>query len=311
MKQPVFLQLAQLAEQPEMVERSVAYVVRYMRKFLKENEKVLSCFPLEDTASCRILQRSVEACGCEMVWIGEDRRWITILKLAFTSKCNCIIGPPLMLLGLSKVAKHMGTPLFARNILLSGYSSPQWIVEAVQVGLDCKAWGCYDPGIGPVIAGFTCGCKDGLHIRDDVYGVEIVDKEDRPLPAGEIGRVALYPLQDPSLRFVTDNLGALETAPCSCGESSPRLVKLDMEKYDDESLSQMGEKLLYWSSVLDCRLERTECGLELEVVIFQGEKLPKFPSCAKLIIRPWNPETDEPFDHGGQMKKKLISNFSD
>ena len=42
-------------------------------------------------------------------------------------------------------------------------------------------------------------------------------------------------------------------------------------------------------------MKKTECGLEMEVVCFPGEKLPRMPSAAKLLIRPYNPKADEPF----------------
>lgn len=307
MDQPVFVKLAALAEQPAAAERSVEYVSSHMERFLKKNERVLICFPKMENACCRILEQAVLNCGCVPIWVGEDRRWVSILKLAFTSKCNCIIGPPLLLLGLSKVAKHMGTPLFARNVLLSGYPSTQWIIHAVERGLDCKSWGCYDPGIGAVIGGFSCGESLGVHIREDVYGVEIVDEAGAPVPEGEAGFVVLYPKEEPQLRFTTGDLGRLDKTPCACGCGGPRLLDIDSDKGSYESLSRVGESLLYWSSILDCRLERTEYGLELEAVVFQGEKLPKFPSCAKMVIRPWNPETDEPFDHQNALKKWQFS----
>lgn len=309
MEQPVYAQMAAQAETAEAVARSVEYVRQNMSRFLKKNEKVLICFPQKENACCRILEEAVLACECTPVWLSDDRRWITVLKTAFTTKANCIVGPPLMLLGLSKVAKHMGTPLFARNVLLSGYPSPDWVVSAIERGLDCKAWGCYDPGVGPVIAGFSCGQSSGVHIWEEEYGVDIMDEAGHVLPDSEEGYVVLYPRRQPSLRFETGDRGRLEKDPCKCGCTSPRLVDIDMDKKDFASLSEMGESLHYWSSILDCRLEKGECGLELEVVVFQGEKLPKFPSCAKLVIRPWRPDTDVPFDHHDVLKNRLISAF--
>lgn len=63
---------------------------------------------------------------------------------------------------------------------------------------------------------------------------------------------------------------------------------------DDVHL-KLEEHLLSWSSILDFRVSRTESGVVLEVVAFPGEKMPELPSCAKLILRQWNPETDAPF----------------
>lgn len=309
MDRSVFLQIAALAETDAAVARSAAYVREKIGQFVRRNERVLICFPKKEDACCSILEQAVLGCEAVPIWLGEDRRWVTMLKTAFTSKCNCIIAPPLMMLGLSKVAKHMGTPLFARNVLLSGYPSTDWMVAAVERGLDCRAWGCYDPGIGAVISGFSCLESYGVHIRDEEFGVEIVDEQGQVLPEGEKGGVILYPREQPGLRLFTGDLGRLDSSPCKCGCASPRLMDLDSYKESYEGLSDMGESLHYWSSILDCRLERTECGLELEVVVFQGEKLPKFPSCAKLVVRPWNPETDEPFDHHVVLKNKLIFGF--
>ena len=310
MEQPVFMKVAALAEREAAAERSAKYLQDKFSQFLKKSERVLICFTKKDDTLCRILEQAVVECGAVPVWLGEDCRWVTILKTAFTSKCNCIVGSPLMLLGLSKVARHMGTPLFARNVLLSGYPSTEWMVKAIERGLDCQSWGCFDPGVGAVISGFSCGNRIGVHIRDDEYGVDIVDEQGNLLPEGETGRIVLYPKEAPELRLVTGQLATLDSSPCKCGCKSPRLLNLDNLKENYASLSQEGERLHYWSSILDCRLEKNEYGLELEVVVFQGEKLPKLPSCAKMVIRPWNPETDEPFDHYGVLKKKFISGFN-
>ena len=57
----------------------------------------------------------------------------------------------------------------------------------------------------------------------------------------------------------------------------------------------LGQQLQSWTSILDCRLNKGEYGLEIEIVTFPGEKLPKLPSAAKLVVRPWDSDTDEPF----------------
>ncbi len=307
MERPVYMKIADLAERPESVEKSIAYITENFSRFLKKNERVLICFPKTDNAACHILEQAIANCDCTLLWIGEDRRWMTILKTAFTYKCNCIIGPPLLLLGLSKLAKQRNTPLFARNVLMFGYPTTKWLVDSVRRGLDCMAWGCFDPGTGAIISGFTCPQLDGVHIWEEEYGVEIVDEADRPLPVGKAGRVILYPRADPSLRFAVGDFGRLDPEPCSCGCKAPKIIEIDTVKPDGSDLSDLGESLHYWSSILDCRVEKTECGLELELVVFQGEKLPKLPSVAKLIVRAFDPETDAPFHHLEVLKKRYTS----
>jgi len=186
-----------------------------------------------------------------------------------------------------------------------GYPTPHWMVEGVRRGLDCMAWGCFDPGPEAVVAGFTCSQLDGVHIREDVFGVDIVDEHDQSLPLGELGKVILYPKEDPTLRFPVGDTGRIETVACSCGCTSHKIIEMDVVKNNPE-LSELGEGLLHWSSILDCRIEKTECGLELELVVFRGEKLPKLPTTAKRVIRAFNPEKDEPFDHLGGLKKRYL-----
>ena len=309
MKQTAYAQIVALAEQPAAVARSVDYVAEGMARFLRKEEKVLICFPKRNNACCHILEQAILRCGCEPIWLGEDQRWLTMIRTAFTTKCNCIVAPPLMLLGLSKAAKHRGIPLYARNAVVSGYPAPDWMVNAIEAGLDCKVWGCYDPGLGPVISGFSCGHSQGVHIRTDEYGIEVLDEAGNLLSEGEEGFVRMYPRENPQFRVMTGDLGSIDNSPCPCGCDSPRLLNLDIHKGSYQSLSDVGEKLHYWSSILDCRLYRSECGLELEAIFFQGEKLPKFPSCAKMVLRPWNPETDVPFDHHGVLKNQILPGF--
>jgi hypothetical protein len=223
---------------------------------------------------------------------------MTLLKTAFTTRSNCLVGPPLTLLGLSKLAKHMGTPLYVTNVLMMGYPTTPWIVEGVRKNLDCMAWGCFDPLDGTVISGFTCRQLDGVHIRASEYSVEIEDDDGNPLPMGEPGRVIFYPNADPRLRFAVGDRGRLVSGKCSCGNPEPKLVDVNVDQSGREELFQMGESLLHWSSILDCRLERTEYGMVMELVVFPGEKLPRLPTVARRILRPFDPEKDAPFEDG-------------
>lgn len=299
--------LAMLAQRPEAAERSVEYLQKNMSRFLKKNERVLILFPRQENTACRILERAVENCGCTPIWVGQDYRWMTLLKQAFTSKCNCLVGSPLALLGLSKLAKHMATPLYVTNVMMVGYPTTSWIVQGVRKNLDCMAWGCFDPGDGAAISGFTCPQLDGVHIRMEEYTVQIEDEQGSAVPDGEPGRVVLYPNADPDLRFPVGDRGRMDTALCPCGNPAPKLVDIDTEKQGEEVLSDLGESLHHWSSILDCRVEKTECGMELELVVFPGEKLPQLPTVARQIIRPFDPETDTPFDHASVLKKRFLS----
>lgn len=62
-----------------------------------------------------------------------------------------------------------------------------------------------------------------------------------------------------------------------------------------DDTAMLERELLSWTSILDCQISVGESGLELKVVYFSGERLPKLPSCAKLQLTPWNQNEDGPF----------------
>jgi len=306
MNEIAYNQLASMASQPEAMEKSVCYIESHITSFLKKRDRVLICFVNTPGNFGSIIEQAVLRCGAIPV-IPKDLKWKTLLKEAFSNRCSVIVGTPLLVLGLSKLAKRMQTPLYARNVILAGYPSSEWMIEGIRKGLDCGIWGCYDPGAGIVVSGFSCDDSGAIHLRSEEYGVDIIDAHGKSVPIGELGEVVLFPINLPTLRFRTGDYARLNTEPCACGCISPRLHELDTARGVDPVLSDLGEQLHQWTSILDCRLAKSEFGLELEIVTFPGEKLPKLPSCARLVIRNWNPEEDVPFPHMFELKKRLFS----
>lgn len=186
--------------------------------FLRKNEKVLICFPNRAGGIGGKIERAVIHHGAVPVSRGEDLRWRTLLRLAFAEKVSTIIGPPLVILGLSKLSYANGTPLYVRNVVCAGPPCLDWMKEGIVQGLDCN-----------------------LFIGDDSMNEDTL----------------VY---------------------CS-----------------DPDLDDLRQELHSWTSILDCRLEKGQYGLEMEIVSFPGRQLPKLPSCAKLVVRPLNPEKDVPF----------------
>lgn len=293
---PEFLKLRKLAATEEALEATTAYMERNLRRFLKQQERVLICFPSHGRDKVSgILEAAVRRAGGIPIFGGPDYRWKALLKQAFSTRATVLAGAPLVILGLTKLARAENVPLFARNVLLAGYPCLDWMKAGIQRFLDCQIWDCYTLGAGPVIGGFSCGNGRGVHIRDAVYQVEIRDGNGEILPPGELGEVVLSLTEAPEIRYHTMERGRLERMPCPCGCMAPKLVDLGPGRDVDPELARVGAELQYWTSVLDCRLQRGPCGLEAEVVVFPGEKLPPFPNFAKRIIRPWDPETDIPF----------------
>lgn len=290
----VFDTLRALADRPQEREASIQFLADHMT-FLKPREKVLICFAEQDESSiCALMVQAVKRRGAVPVIWQYDLRWKTLLWLAFSNRATTIIGAPLLILGLSKMARAREIPLYIRNVVTAGYPCLDWMIDGIIEGLDCETWGCFDVHTSNIVVGFSCGKSLGVHIREDIYGVETVDRNGNPLSEGERGEIVLFRRDDPSLRLPLKERARIETAPCTCGNASVRLVDIVQGDDMDTDLVSLGQYLHSWSSVLDCKLRKGECGLELEIVYFPGEKLPELPGCAKRVVRAWNPEEDVP-----------------
>lgn len=297
-----FLRIEELAREPEAVRDTVSYLADKLG-FLKPGELVLICFrDHKENSIGWLMEQAVIRCGAVPVLWGEDHRWINLLRLAFSNRVTTVIGLPLIVLGLCKLARYNGTPLYIRNVVTAGYPCLDWMIEGIRKGLDCDSWGCFGPGAGAVVAGFSCGKSLGIHLRDDVYGIDILNAEGQSAPAGEIGEMILYPKAAPEIRWSLGENAKVDASLCSCGSGEVLLTDLMPGRSTNLELAGLGQMLHSWTSVLDCQVIKGESGLELEIVCFQGEKLPKLPSVAKLVVRPWNPQTDAPYNFARAMK---------
>lgn len=84
--------------------------------------------------------------------------------------------------------------------------------------------------IGP---GVACECreeKQGLHVMEDHFLVEIVDPDTGdPLPEGETGELVVTSLTKeafPVIRYRTGDLTSLRRTPCSCGRTTARISRI-------------------------------------------------------------------------------------
>lgn len=302
MDRSAYWKIVELSRKPENAEKAVAYLAEHLGKFLRKNERVLICFPYREKGSLsQLFEQAVRQCqAVPVVW--EDLLWKTLLRQAFVNKVTAIIGPPLILLGLMKLRRHNGTPLFVRKVITSGYPAPEWMIDGLVQGFDCEVGGCFGLEHSGIVAGFACGKSWGVHLRNDVYGVDIVDDAGKSLPEGWQGQIVLYPKEAPQLRLPIGDTAVLTTESCTCGSKSPRLINMCYGGLGDSALDSLAQHLMSWTSILDCHVKKSELGLELEIICFEGEKLPQLPTAARLVIRPWDPASDTPLMHASSLK---------
>lgn len=89
-----------------------------------------------------------------------------------------------------------------------------------------------------------CSAGKGGHLNPELVILELIGDDGKPVPAGEIGEVAITTLGVegmPLLRYKTGDLCRAFTEPCSCGRNTPRISpvigrKKQMIKYKGTTL---------------------------------------------------------------------------
>lgn len=308
MDQQTLDKMMAMAECEAEAEKTVQYLYENFRTFLKRGETVMICFSNARKGGLGwLMEQAVLRCGAAPIIWGPDYRWKTVLQQAFYNRATVIMAPPLIVLGLSKLKKHTGLPVYFRHVVTAGYPCLDWMIEGIGRGLDCSCRGIFTFGETGIVAGVSCDHSPGVHLRSDGYDVKIVDAEGNPVPDGEMGEMVLSPKNHPELRLGMGENARLIVEDCPCGMDSNRIVDMRPGREVDDDIFELAQSLLSWTSILDCRLKRGPFGLEMELVVFGGEKLPKLPSAAKQVIRSWNPSEDTPYFYMPTLKKPDFS----
>lgn len=83
--------------------------------------------------------------------------------------------------------------------------------------------------LGPGIAA-ECECKNGLHVNEDHFIIEIVDPVTlRPVSDGEMGEVVLTTITKegiPLIRYRTRDISRIVTGSCACGRRFRRMQRV-------------------------------------------------------------------------------------
>jgi phenylacetate-CoA ligase len=149
-------------------------------------------------------------------------------------KTTSLVCVPTYALRLVQVAQETRIPpqeLSLRTVLVTGEPWPEATGEKIERGLHVKVFDVYGVSevMGPGIS-FECEAGNGLHISEDHFIAEIVDRQtDRVLRDGEEGELVLTTITKeafPLLRFRTGDLTALDRSPCPCGRSLARMKKV-------------------------------------------------------------------------------------
>jgi phenylacetate-CoA ligase len=175
-----------------------------------------------------------ERLGCTVVPIsgGATERQVTLLA-DFGADVLC--STPSYALNIAEVAAAMGVDVRRLPLRLGVFGAEPWSEStrgALQERLGIAATDIYGLSeiLGPGVA-MECGeARSGLHGWEDHFLFEIIDPETlAPRPMGESGELVITTLTKealPMIRYRTRDITRLDDAPCVCGRTHVRIMRV-------------------------------------------------------------------------------------
>ena len=151
-----------------------------------------------------------------------------------------LVATPSYALYLSEAIKTAGYPLSDYKLKLGILGSEPCTVsmrKQIEDNFNIRVsdnYGMTELG-GPGVSG-DCEARDGMHIAEDHFLAEIIDREtDKQLGENEVGELVITTLTRkgmPVLRYRTKDVTKITKEPCSCGRTTARMAKT-MGRTDD------------------------------------------------------------------------------
>jgi len=163
---------------------------------------------------------------------GQTKRQITIMQ-DFGS--TVLLSTPSYALNIAETMADMGVDPKTLPLRLGIFGAEPWsekMRQELEKQLDIKAIDIYGLSeiIGPGVAAECIEEQKGLHIFEDHFLPEIIDRDTfEPLPVGESGELVFTTLTKeafPVIRYRTKDISRLIDTPCSCGRTFRRMPKV-------------------------------------------------------------------------------------
>jgi len=185
------------------------------------------------------LHYGAERIGASVIPISgvNTRRQVKIMQDFKTTALMCTPG---YALSIADTIMEMGINVNSLSLKYGLFGAEPWsesVRHELQEKLKIVATDNYGLSevMSPGVAG-ECSERNGLHINEDHFLVEVVDPETlEPLPEGKTGELVITTLTKeafPVIRFRTRDLTGLITEPCPCGRTFVRMNKV-MGRTDD------------------------------------------------------------------------------
>lgn len=199
--------------------------------------------------------------------VGNTERQLEIMMDFDVTALHCT---PSYALYLAETAKARGV-VDKLKLRIGCFGAEPWSDEArrdLENALNIKAYDSYGLSemFGPGVA-FECQEQNGLHIWEDHFFVEILDKNEEPCAPGEPGQLVLTSLTKeamPLIRYHTGDVTYILDEKCSCGRTVRKLHRF-LGRADD-MLIVRGINV-FPSQIEDVLVSMPEVGNYFQVVV--------------------------------------------
>ena len=162
---------------------------------------------------------------------GSTERQIALI-VDFGARVLC--STPSYALAIAEVAERQGVDLRQSALEVGLFGAEPWseaMRQEIEVRLGLKAVDIY--GLSEIMGpGVACECEHrcGLHGWEDHFLFEVIDPESNaPVPEGHAGELVITTLTKealPMLRYRTRDITRVTRAPCDCGRTHLRILRI-------------------------------------------------------------------------------------
>ena len=162
---------------------------------------------------------------------GNTERQIELMQDLNVTAIACT---PSYLVHIIDVAAQMGVDIrkdtHLRKAVLGAEPWTESMRKHIEDASGVKAYDIYGTSehAGPMFS--ECEERDGIHIGADIAYVEIIDPESgEPCNEGDKGEMVVTMLKKeamPMIRYRIKDITSLNTEPCACGRTSPRISRI-------------------------------------------------------------------------------------
>jgi phenylacetate-CoA ligase len=162
---------------------------------------------------------------------GSTERQVALI-MDFKARVLC--ATPSYALAIAEVAEQQGVDLRQSSLSVGMFGAEPWSAAMrteIEARIGLRAVDIYGLSeiMGPGVA-CECECQAGLHGWEDHFLFEVIDPETgQPAPEGQAGELVITTLTKqalPMLRYRTRDITRLTTAPCDCGRTHARILRI-------------------------------------------------------------------------------------